>query len=52
MIDPIFPLVEQIAIVKAREMVGKSSNVMALLATVSMDVQNFPISEKAIITVL
>lgn len=50
--DPIFPLVEQMAIVKAREMVGKSSKVIALLATVNIDVQNFPINENTIMTVL
>jgi hypothetical protein len=35
-----------------RETVGKSSNVKALLATVNMDVQNLPMSENTIITVL
>lgn len=49
---PILPLVEHKAMVMPRETVGKSSNAKALFATVNMAVQNFPISENTIITVL
>ena len=51
-IAPTYPLVEHKAMVMPRETVGKSSNVKALLATVNMDVQNLPMSENTIITVL
>ena len=48
--DPILPLVEQIARVMPREIVGKSSNVNALLVTFNKEVQNFPKSENVTIT--
>ena len=51
-IAPNFPLVEHKAIVMPRETVGESSNVKALLATISMDLQNLPMRENTIITVL
>ncbi len=51
-IAPNFPLVEHRAMVIPRETVGKSSKVKALLATVNMEVQNFPISENTIMIVL
>ncbi len=51
-IAPTFPLVEHKAIVIPRETVGNSSNVKALLATVNMEVQNLPMSENTMMTVL
>lgn len=47
---PSLPHVEHKPIVIPREMVGNTSNVNVLFATVNMEVQNFPRREKTTAT--